>query len=142
MPWQGIYGKNIPLQRPYAVISASRTLNPAIRALNNLSRRRINPGLIGIEAAGIQNEVGIGEGKVYARLIAASGSGGAYTWRGITGDPGGSTWLDLPAIVSDNGGVDLAYEAGGNTTLVAQTKVFLRRESGSGRYVFVYGSCP
>lgn len=141
MSWQGLYGRNFPLQRPYQIISA-RTLNGPIRAINNLHRRRVNPGIIGMEAAGIQNEVGTDEEKTYARLIAASGGGGAYTWRGVTGDPGGSTWIDLPAIVSDNSGADLAYEANGNATLAAQTIVFMRREAGSGRYVFVYGTCP
>jgi hypothetical protein len=144
MSWQGLYGRSFPLQRPYTplIFTSARRINPMIQAINNLHRRRVNPGLISIEAAGIKNEVGIGTEEVYARLIATSGSGGAYTWQGITGDPAGSTWLDLPAIVSDNGGVDLAYEANGNSALTLPVRVFLRRESGSGRYVFIYGTCP
>jgi hypothetical protein len=142
MSLYGYYGRTFPLQMRGQPIMA-KTLNAPIQALADLHRRRVNPGLLSLEAGGIQNEFGVGDDSLYARLIAASGSGGAYTWQGIAEDPDTpGSWIDLASQYSDRGGDYLCWEVNGNATLTAGTRVYMRLSEVTGLYLFQYGTCP
>jgi hypothetical protein len=109
-----MFGKNFNNQKPYRPIKAS-TINRPKDEAERFGRMSVAAPLGMKWIAGIPLVEYHRPEKVKARLVAHV-TGNSYTWRGVY-DTSGGNHADLPANISDNGGLEYAYEDNGNATL-------------------------
>jgi hypothetical protein len=133
-----MFGKNFYSQKPYRPIRAS-TINRPKDEAERFGRMSVAAPLGMKWIAGSPIVEYRRPERVKARLIAHVASG-SYTWQGVY-DTTGGTFDDLPANVSDNGGLEYAWEDNGNMDLVAGTVVELQRGAYTGEYRFQYSTC-
>lgn len=130
--------RNFPPAVPGQKIQAAQ-LNRPVQSCRDMLGMRAGQGLKIRNVAGVPLIEAVRPQRQKARLIAWSLVG--YTWQGIY-DIAGGAWADLPAAVSDLGGLELAYEYNINSTLPAGTQVELERSPWTGEWRFQFDKCP
>src|SRR5690242_10019587 len=133
-----MFGKTFLAQLRRRVILAT-TINRPKDEVERLTRMRTAPPLQVTWAAGIPLVRDTRKGPVKARLIAHIAAG-SYSWQGVYGTAGGGH-ADLDARISDNSGLEYAYEDNGNTTLTAGMLVDLERDPYCQEFRFQYDHC-